>query len=300
MMEPTSSRSAGRNGSFGLLIYYGTDNIGDEIQSLAARRFLDQIDYLIDRETLSSFTADMPDELAKVIFNGWFCHFPENFSACPSIDPLAVSMHVTPRARERFSDPKILSFLAANGAVGARDLDTLEFFRSVGLDAYFSGCLTLTLPRPDVEPSGNVVLNDVSPEVINHVAGLTMRNLLLTRHSGHGEYSPHLRLAKAESLLREYASAHAVVTTRLHCAMPCVAMETPVLLLNDAPDQERFAGLHEFVHSCSTEDYLAGRHEWHPERPPLNPHRHSILRHNLIRRARRFVDPDRAIAKDED
>ncbi len=282
--------------SQGLLIYYGTDNIGDEIQSLAARQFLRQIDYLIDRETISSFRADRPDEQVKVIFNGWFCHFPENFGPVPGIKPLAVSIHVTPRARERFADPRLLSFLAANGPVGARDFDTLEFFHSVGLDAYFSGCLTMTLPRPDVAPSGNVVLNDVPPEVIGHVAGMTMRNLLLTRHSGHIEHSPHLRLAKAESLLASYAAAHAVITTRLHCAMPCVAMETPVLLLNTAPDQERFAGLHEFVNHCSVEDFIEGRYQWHPENPPPNPHRHSILRHNLIRRARRFIDPDAVLS----
>ena len=157
----------------------------------------------------------------------------------------------------------------------------------------------MTLPRPDVEKSGNVILNDVPPEIIGHVAGKTSKNLLLTRHSGHVEHSPHVRLEKAEALLGAYAAAHAVVTTRLHCAMPCVAMETPVLLLTTAEDQERFAGLHEFVNHCSVADFMSGRIQWDPDIPPANPNRHGIIRHNLIRRATRFVDSESSLPKPE-
>ena len=32
------------------LYKYSTENIGDEIQSIAARRFLPQVDYYIDRD----------------------------------------------------------------------------------------------------------------------------------------------------------------------------------------------------------------------------------------------------------
>ena len=285
----TPAPAAPRRTSYGLLIYEGTDNIGDEIQSLAARRFLDNIDYLLDREKISHFSPDSPTEQVKVILNGWFCHNPERFGPIPSMRILPISMHITPAARARFSDKAVVSFLNQHGPVGARDLDTFEFLQSINVESYFSGCLTMTLPRPEVEKSGLVVMNDVSPDVIAHVSGLTTRNLLLTRHSGHIEYSPHVRLDKAESLLRLYASAHAVITTRLHCAMPCIAMETPVLLLTTAPDQERFAGLHEFVNHCTMADFLSGRYQWEPELPPPNPNRHIILRHNLIRRVSRFV-----------
>lgn len=35
---------------YGLLYYKDTDNIGDDIQTYAASRFLQRVDYLIDRK----------------------------------------------------------------------------------------------------------------------------------------------------------------------------------------------------------------------------------------------------------
>ena len=92
-------RSATKKTSYGLLIYEGTDNIGDEIQSLAARRFLTDIDYLIDRERIASFRTDKEDEVVKVIFNGWFCHYPDRFAVADGLRILPISMHVTPSDR---------------------------------------------------------------------------------------------------------------------------------------------------------------------------------------------------------
>ena len=278
--------------STGMLVYFGTDNLGDEIQSLAARRFLPHVDYLIDRDQLSTFRPDERGEQVKVIFNGWFCHYPENFAPDRSLLPLLVSLHVTPHAQARFSAPEVVEFLTEHGPVGTRDYSTLGFLQSIGVDCYFSGCLTMTLTRPNVPRTGHVVLNDVPPAVVDKVARMTDRTLVLTRHSGHQHYSPQQRLQSAASLLDIYAGAHSVITTRLHCAMPCVAMDTPVLLLNTAPDQERFAGLHEFLHHCSLDEFLGGTVDWHAETPRPNPNRHTLLRNNLIRRATRFMQTD--------
>lgn len=275
--------------SFGLLIYSDTDNLGDEIQSLAARRFLPRQDYLLDREYLAPFQPDHAGERVRCIMNGWYCHRPDRFGFPASLDPLLTSIHVTPAARLRFAQPDIVDTLRAHGPVGARDRDTLAFLLSLDLEAYFSGCMTLTLPRPDVAPGEHVAVNDVPAAFLGRIAAATMRNLVLTRHQGHPEQSTTMRFAKAEALLRTYASAHAVITTRLHCALPCIAMNTPVLLITTATDRERFAGLLDLVHHCSPEEFLDGRIAWNPDDPPPNPGRHAVIRHDLIRRANRFI-----------
>jgi hypothetical protein len=60
------------------------------------------------------------------------------------------------------------------------------------------------------------------------------------------------RTQRAEELLRTYSGAKLVITTRLHCAMPCLAMGTPVILLRrDIDEDPRFGGLRDFVHSHS-------------------------------------------------
>jgi hypothetical protein len=56
------------------------------------------------------------------------------------------------------------------------------------------------------------------------------------------------RLSYARELLRRYGSAKLVITSRLHCALPCLALGTPVVLLRPGVEQDpRFHGLRELV-----------------------------------------------------
>ncbi len=56
---------------YGLICYNYLENVGNEIQSIAARRFLPKIDYYVDFNNLSEFKAD--DEF-KIIMNAWYLH----------------------------------------------------------------------------------------------------------------------------------------------------------------------------------------------------------------------------------
>ena len=57
------------------LLTYRTENIGDEIQSIAARQFLPRVDVYVERDSLNNVVSD---EKIKLIMNGWFTHKPEN------------------------------------------------------------------------------------------------------------------------------------------------------------------------------------------------------------------------------
>ena len=67
----------------------------------------------------------------------------------------------------------------------------------------------------------------------------------------HGFYltNNHLNRFKiAKNLLDRYARAKLVVTTRLHAALPCLALHTPVIFINKAY-VGRFPGLYELLNS---------------------------------------------------
>lgn len=55
------------------------------------------------------------------------------------------------------------------------------------------------------------------------------------------------RLHEAERLVRKYAQARLVVTSRIHCALPCLGMETPVIYTENEEQSDasacRFGGL---------------------------------------------------------
>jgi exopolysaccharide biosynthesis predicted pyruvyltransferase EpsI len=61
---------------------------------------------------------------------------------------------------------------------------------------------------------------------------------------------PEYRMYYANDILNKYKSAKCVITSRLHAALPCLALGTPVLLINTQPDQYRFEGLKELTRNC--------------------------------------------------
>ncbi|HOD11020.1 MAG TPA: polysaccharide pyruvyl transferase family protein, partial [Flavobacterium sp.] len=60
-------------------------------------------------------------------------------------------------------------------------------------------------------------------------------------------YSDDQKFAMAEDILNQYAKAKLVITSRIHCALPCLAMGTPVIFVN---------GFDSFVDSCRFDGIL--------------------------------------------
>jgi hypothetical protein len=282
---------------FGLLSYR-THNLGDEMQSIAARRFLPRVDRWVDREALDELGPAAGERLALVM-NGWFCHRPDKWPPAPAVEPLLVSFHVTDnpepgtgaRAREEFArSPPVLRWLERHGPVGARDHSTLAWLRSHGIASWFSGCLTLTLdPPPDRRRDDFIVLNDVPEEVDARIAAATRRPLLRTTHADNRTADVAARFARAQALIDLYARASCVVTTRLHWALPCLAAGTPVLLIDAHWDQSRFTGLADLVHHGTAAEFMAGKLGYDVDDAPANPDRHLALRAELARRTSAFV-----------
>jgi hypothetical protein len=282
---------------FGLLSYR-TDNLGDDMQSIAVRRFLPRVDRYVDRESLAELGAEDGGPL-KLVMNGWFCHRPDRWPPAPCVEPLLISFHVTNnpepdtnmRAREVFArSPRVLRYLHEHGPVGARDHSTLAWLRSLGIASWFSGCLTLTLDPPaDRRREDFVVLNDVPDEVAAKIGAATKRPLRRSTHFDAATVDVQARFDRAAALIELYARAFCVVTTRLHGALPCLAMGTPVLLVDAHWDQSRFAGLSELVHHGSVARFLSGEMHYNVDDPPPNPDRHLRLRGELERRTCEFV-----------
>ena len=210
---------------FGLLSYR-TTNIGDDIQSVAAAGLLPRIDEYVQRDELGSPRSHP----VACILNGWFLHgssWPPN----PGIDALVTSFHISCErsVREVVGGKESLDWLRRHGPVGCRSQSTLDFLEERGIDCHLSGCLTLTLHRPDVDRTDQIVW--VDQEIPDGVLpdAVARRSIKVT-HTCAAQLSVPERLAAARRLLRLYASAHLVITTRLHAALPCIAFGTPVVL----------------------------------------------------------------------
>lgn len=128
-----------------ILLVYGdirTVNIGDYIQSLAAKQYFDDEDYeLVNRDELGLYSG-VP---AKVIMNAWLTYKPENWPPSNKITPLFVALHINSSVEKIMLSPENIGYFKKYEPIGCRDIYTMNLFKSRGVDAYFSSCLTTTL-----------------------------------------------------------------------------------------------------------------------------------------------------------
>jgi hypothetical protein len=147
----------------------------------------------------------------------------------------------------------------------------------------------LTLRRPDLPRGDFVIASDLDPEMLAALRARTGSPVATVTHEVARSVSTRKRMALAQDLLDAYARARCVVTTRLHAALPCLAMGTPVLLLPPRPNMIRLSGLLELVHHESPETFIRGG-PYRPDRPPSNPASHLPIAEALRARCAAFIE----------
>lgn len=290
----------------GLLVYphnhQNIFNIGDYVQSIAAKQFLPNVDIYLNREQLNQPI----EERTIIILNGWFMHNPINWPPTNAVSPLFVAFHMNKLAEQEMLSDEGIEYLKKNQPIGCRDYHTVELLKSKGIDAYFSGCLTLTLGlsyhHVDI-PDAPIYITDLNSTLNKDfkfklrcfLALLFKRSLLNKIHRRIHDcgIKKHLRSVTAfyvtykkvisddvftkavyreqeindnfssddekfkyaDALLKDYSKARYVITSRIHCALPCLAMETPVVFVtNDLLGD---------VHNCRLDGLLQLFHTIH-------------------------------------
>ncbi len=214
-----------------LLKYTESRNIGDDIQSIATSHLLPFFHDYIDRDRLASFRDEEGRHV--VVMNGYFL---ENLSEWPpssDIYPIFSGFHIARKAREVMARHR--KYFRKYEPVGCRDQGTANFLESLGIRTEITHCATLTLPRRERSPkNGKLVIVDCDD--IRFPKSVKKNHVLLT-HRISPAYSFQTRMQMAQELLDFYRDeAGVVVTSRIHCAMPCAAMGVPVIFFGDSND----------------------------------------------------------------
>ena len=257
---------------YGLMIEKDTRNIGDDIQAYATSRFLPRIDYFVDRNHLDNFIPN-DNEYVATIINGWFLQYTLNWPPSPFIKPLPVSMHFT--YKDWFWDTTDrayhlqgygLEYLKKIEPIGCRDSHTQKLLGEKGVKTKYTGCMTLTINKfPNVEKKKYICAVDVSDEVVKKIKESTDMEVKIVTHTvpeNYYELPWEQRMKNVEELLKLYQGATAVISYRLHCALPCLALGTPTILLNEDYRNDRFGDYTKYMESCTEEDFVSGKVEF--------------------------------------
>lgn len=282
-------------------------NIGDYIQSIAARQYIDKVDEYIEQEEADSYYPRNKDRI-RLIMNGWFQWRAEKWPPSEYIFPLLVSMHISPLKAKELLSPDGIAFLKKYAPVGCRDIGTKKLLDSVGVPSYFSACLTLTLGKkymisPGEDRRGICFVDPYFeiPELYSEKTQKVNCKLVLSwllyfilhifpicklaKKSFFREYSPTGFLDRnnkkyrpfykatvfyrlysqkfnkkmlldaeyithwinvdmhkdtnddllntAENLVKKYASAKMIVTSRIHAGLPALGLRTPAIFVEN-------------------------------------------------------------------
>ena len=270
-------------------------NIDEEIQWISQMRFIPKISMWINREKLCQYK---PKKLLKLIMNGWYINKPNKFVPRDSIKPLLISMYIHRSCYKKFSSNKIREFLLKNAPVGCRDKSTEKFLNSIGVPAYFSGCLSLTLiPNPKIKKQDYILAIGLNNDELTVLKSRTTRTVIDMERFVPEIYDTKSRFEIAKAFLGLYQSAHCVITNKFHVACPCLALGTPVLLLNLKKDDliqdpERFEGITDLFHNVDSQDFMKNNYNYDFENPPQNPSKYKEKADLMVKKVVEFTGFD--------
>ena len=267
----------------GILIY-DTTNLGDWTQTAAAlyvwwvyfkrpNTFKNFVETCIEKSEIESYPiiwinrdriseCIKPKEIHKVIIlcNGWWMNKYNDeycFIAPEWIIPIYISVHI--------SNPEILSeevieYLKKNEPIGCRDNSTKILLQNNGVNAYFSGCLTMTLNLRDTK-LGFIPKNNYQDKIviIDYDIESTENTIKLTQFISdiHNKYNLIDTIQRSIDLL----FAEKVITNRLHVWLPLICNNANIVLMNNNTKKEfvsgdsdyqninRFAGIIEVINN---------------------------------------------------
>ena len=180
-------------------------------------------------------------------FFGWFGKEPDSipmtFPMPSNIRPIFFSFHLN---NISLLTPALRDYLKRYEPIGCRDRNTYNLLAQAGVKAFFSGCVSVTLdlpkgirsPVPELYPRSECYSVDASD-------GSRIQDAALISHEDWAYASAPFpkNIERSLDLLLSYAQAKRVVTSRLHCYLPCRALEAPVEFDHPNPTDIRFDGL---------------------------------------------------------
>lgn len=269
--------------AYGVVWHPHSDNLGDDLQALAAMLLTPRVDRVLDAGRLDAPQTGLgPEGRLVTLLSGNIlgdsAHWPPDEAIAPVCVGLRVAAENVWGMHPAELDGEGLRYLNACAPIGCRDDKSAAALRGIGIPCDVTGCLTLTLEAPEgCDRDGQLVrCVDVPPAVTELLASRApqgMRVVASTHQRAGDETGFAARMDGARRLVRDYASCAMVVTRRLHCAMVCLAVGTPVLLLYNSgyEDVTRFAPMDGMMRTQAVDSFVREVNERGFPAPWRNP-----------------------------
>jgi len=278
----------------GILGFIGSKNIGDYIQTKAVIDLVGSRNIkILDRENLDNYN----DNVIKTIINGWFMESPENWPPSEKIKPLFISFHLNPSIQVELLKDKSLKYFKRHEPIGCRDTYTRDILLKKGINAFYSSCITTTIDRNNylkskTQSEGIIVIGafDRLKPTLDYKSSFKLLLSILkyplkkidyslklfqfNRHLNNQDFkikrynqltkkpikSHNEGLKLAAEMLEKIAESEVMITSRIHAALPALAMGLKVIFIDQGLDhvnhKHRLSGLTNYFTCVNLKDFF--------------------------------------------
>jgi polysaccharide pyruvyl transferase WcaK-like protein len=278
----------------GILGFIGSKNIGDYIQTKAVIDLVGSRNIkILDRENLDNYN----DNVIKTIINGWFMESPENWPPSEKIKPLFISFHLNPSIQVELLKDRSLKYFKRHEPIGCRDTYTRDILLKKGINAFYSSCITTTIDRNNylkskTQSEGIIVIGafDRLKPTLDYKSSFKLLLSILkyplkkidyslklfqfNRHLNNQDFkikrynqitkkpikSHNEGLKLAAEMLEKIAESEVMITSRIHAALPALAMGLKVIFIDQGLDhvnhKHRLSGLTNYFTCVNLKDFF--------------------------------------------
>ncbi len=175
------------------------------------------------------------------------------------------------------------SFWKQHEPIGCRDEATYHAMKKAGgFEAYLTGCMTMLFPRRNRQPEKTKVfvvdaysgIHAYIPEHLRQNIEHVTHDISVDPNKDSVEEALRCEKIARDCYRRYYEEATLVITSRLHCAAPCIAMGIPTIVVKDGFD-ERFGWLDKFVHLYTADEF--DKIDWDVKPIDLEEHKERLF-----------------------
>ena len=257
----------------GILGFIGSKNIGDYIQTKAVIDLVGSKNIkILDRENLDKYN----ENVIKTIINGWFMESPENWPPSEKIKPLFISFHLNPSIQVELLKDRSLKYFKRHEPIGCRDttIDRNNYLKSKTQSEgiIVIGAFDRLKPTLDYKSSFKLLLSilkyplkkiDYSLKLFQFNRHLNNQDFKIKRYNqltkkpikSHNE-----GLKLAAEMLEKIAESEVMITSRIHAALPALAMGLKVIFIDQGLDhvnhKHRLSGLTNYFTCVNLKDFF--------------------------------------------
>jgi hypothetical protein len=265
-----------------ILKYPWGGNLGDTLQSRVFELYLRdnyqnlEINYIGRDFPIASKENKMEDEFKNdtrdILLTGWLTQNPARFLSIQRNLIGLVGVHLA--AEGSLASNKLgirhlfLSETFRNEfrgySVSSRDFSTRDFLENRGFQAPFVGCVSSLISQVDLsfiprQPKSDILFVDIDSNLENRFLEKDFRGKVAIHLSNreneiNGEIE---KLRRIDQLLGCIISSEIVVTSRLHVALPAIALGRPTVLIANL--DARYGGISDFLNIISPSKALTSQ-----------------------------------------